>query len=232
MRNLAIIPARSGSKGLKDKNIKDLNGKPLMAYSIEAAVRSGMFDAVMVSTDSEQYAEIAKSSGAEVPFLRSERTSTDSASSWDMVWEVLENYSGIGREFDTFMLLQPTSPLRSAEDILNAYELFEKKEANAVVSVCPVDHSPLQCSTLPEDLSMTDFMSGWAKGRRRQDLEEYYRLNGAIYLSDVEYFRAYKDIYKDRCYALIMGRDHSVDIDDSFDFKLVEALLLLNNKEH
>ena len=232
MGNIAIIPARSGSRGLKDKNIMELCGKPLIGYSIEAALASGMFDTVMVSTDSEKYAGIARNCGAEVPFLRSERTSTDTASSWDVVEEVLDNYSALGKEFETFMLLQPTSPLRTAEDICDAYKLMAEKEANAIVSVCQVDHSPLQCGTLPEDLSMTDFISGWAKGKRRQELGDYYRFNGAIYLSNTEYFREYKDIYKDKCYALIMGKHHSVDIDDLFDFELVEAFLMLSNKEH
>ena len=120
MKNIAIITARSGSKGLPHKNIKLLNGKPLMAWSIEAALKSGMFDTVIVSTDSEEYARIAREYGAEVPFLRSEATSGDNANSWDTVAEVLDNYRKLGREFDTFMLLQPTSPLRSAEDIQRA----------------------------------------------------------------------------------------------------------------
>ena len=108
MRNLAIIPARSGSKGLPDKNIKELNGKPLMAYSIEAANESGCFTEVMVSTDSEKYAQIAREYGAHVPFLRSAATSSDQANSWDMVEEVLAEYAKRGEYFDSFCLLQPT----------------------------------------------------------------------------------------------------------------------------
>ena len=122
MKNLAIIPARSGSKGLVDKNIKLLDGKPLIAYSIEAALQSGVFDMVMVSTDSEKYAEIAWNYGAQVPFLRSAETSSDTASSWDAVAEVIENYRKLGTVFDTFMLLQPTSPLRTAQNIREAYD--------------------------------------------------------------------------------------------------------------
>ena len=113
MKNIAIIPARAGSKGLPDKNIKLLNGKPLLQYSVEAALGSGCFDKVMVSTDSEKYAEIAREAGAEVPFLRSAYTSTDKASSWDMVEEVLDGYERLGWTFDTFCLLQPTSPMRT-----------------------------------------------------------------------------------------------------------------------
>lgn len=140
MNNLAIIPARSGSKGLKDKNIKLLNGKPLIAYSIEAAKKSEIYSHILVSTDSERYGEIAIQYGAEVPFYRSEENASDVASSWDVVKEVLKKYQEMGIVFDTFTLLQPTSPLRKYEDIKKAYELFKEKDAIAVVSVCEMEH--------------------------------------------------------------------------------------------
>ena len=225
MANIAIITARSGSKGLKDKNIKPLAGKPLLSYSIEAALKSEMFDTVMVSTDSEEYADISREYGAEVPFLRSERTSSDTASSWDVVDEVLDGYHKIGKDFETFMLLQPTSPLRTSEDIINAYGLLSEKEAISIVSVCKADHSPLQYGILPDDLSMVDFINGLAKGKRRQDLKDYYRINGAVYLSKVDYFKEFRDIYKKGCYAYIMDRKNSIDIDEEFDFDLAAALL-------
>ena len=114
MKNIAIIPARSGSKGIPDKNIKDINGKPLIAWTIEAAIKSNMFNCVMVSTDSDKYADIARNYGAEVPFLRSSENSSDTSSSWDVVREVLLKYEEMGFLFDTFTLLQPTSPLNSS----------------------------------------------------------------------------------------------------------------------
>lgn len=116
MKNIAVIPARSGSKGLKDKNIKELNGKSLLAQSIEAAQESGRFDTIHVSIDSEYYAEIAKKYGADVPFLRSAELASDTSSTWDTVRFVLEEYTKLGKEFDTITVLQPTSPLRTAED--------------------------------------------------------------------------------------------------------------------
>ena len=119
MNNLAIIPARSGSKGLKDKNIKLLNNQPLISYTIDAANKTGIFSHVMVSTDSKVYADIAQKYGAEVPFLRSKDNSCDVASSWDVVKEVLREYAKLGITFDTVALLQPTSPLRSDKDIMN-----------------------------------------------------------------------------------------------------------------
>lgn len=225
MKNIAIIPARSGSKGLKDKNIKMLAGKPLMAYSIEAAIKSDMFDTVMVSTDSEEYANIARRYGAEVPFLRSAETSSDTASSWAAVSEVLDNYKALGKVFDTFMLLQPTSPLRRSEDICGAYKLLDEKNANTVVSLCETDHSPLSCNTLPVDRSMDGFLQEELKNARRQDVEIYYRFNGAIYLSKVAFYEKFGDIYKSGCYAYIMDKKSSVDIDDEVDFLLCEAIL-------
>ena len=224
MNNIAIIPARSGSKGLVDKNIKLLAGKPLLAYSVEAAIESGVFNTVMVSTDSEEYAQIARSFGAEVPFLRSEKTSSDTASSWDAVAEVLERYHEMGKDFDTFMLLQPTSPLRTSDNIREAYEEMENKRAKSVISLCEVDHSPLQCNVLAETLSLEGFIRKETKGKRRQDMPVFYRFNGAIYLSNVDFFLENHDIYREQCYAYIMNKRDSIDIDDEYDFAIAEAI--------
>lgn len=224
MKSIAIIPARSGSKGLPDKNIRVLGGKPLIAYSIEAALRSKMFDIVMVSTDSDKYAGISRQYGAEVPFLRSEITSGDSAGSWDVVREVLNEYKKLGREFDSVMLLQPTSPLRTAEDIVSAFKLKEEKKANAIVSVCEVDHSPLWSNTLPESLSMNGFVKN--SDVPRQQLPTYYRINGAVYLTDTMLLHKGDRIYDNNCFAYIMPRDRSVDIDNEMDFHMAEFYLL------
>ena len=224
MRNIAIIPARSGAKGLKDKNIKELCAKPLIAYSIEAALESGCFDEVMVSTDSELYAEIAQQCGASVPFLRSEATSSDTASSWDMVEEVLEGYLKLGREFDTFCLLQPTSPLRTAEDIKRAYQLYEEKASFAVVSVCEAEHSPLWCGHLPESKEFDNFID--VEGmKQRQAGGKFYRLNGAIYIVNIERFKTDRFLYQKGSYAYIMRQDQSVDIDTDIDFQIAELLM-------
>ena len=227
MSNIAIIPARSGSKGLKDKNIKTLCEKPLIAYSIEAALNSKCFDEVMVSTDSEKYAEIAKEYGASVPFLRSENTSTDKASSWDMVNEVLEGYRKRGREFSTFCLLQPTSPLRTAEDICAAYQLYKDKASFAVVSVCEAEHSPLWCGHLPESQEFDGFVDAKSL-QRRQAGKKYYRLNGAIYIVKIERFKTDQFLYQKGSYAYIMPQDRSVDIDTKMDFQFAEYLMKLN----
>lgn len=224
MRNIAIIPARSGSKGVKDKNIRNLHGKPLIAYSIEAALRSEVFDEVMVSTDSEHYANIARKYGANVPFLRNHTTATDTASSWDMVEEVLEKYRILEEVFDTVCLLQPTSPLRSAEDIRNAYKLYADKAEFAVVSVCEAEHSPLWCGKLPENHEFINFMDR-DNMKQRQMGNQYYRLNGAIYIVDIKMLRKDRYLYQKGSYAYIMSQECSVDIDTELDFKYAEFLI-------
>ena len=220
MKNIAIIPARSGSKGLKDKNIKELNGKPLLAYSIDAAILSGLFEEVMVSTDSELYADVAKKNGASVPFLRSEEQSGDNAGSWGVVEEVLKKYETLGKRFDTVCLLQPTSPLRRTEDIVAAYELLNDKNADAVTSVCEVDHSPLWIMKLDESCSLGEFRKNLVNAPR-QKLGQYYRLNGAIYIKRIHYGEKIT-LLDEKEYAVIMDRRNSVDIDTLEDFELAE----------
>lgn len=223
-RFLAIITARSGSKGLKDKNIMDLNGKPMMAYTIEAAHRSGIFDDVIVSTDSQQYAQIAEDCGADVPFLRPDELATDQSSSTDVLLYTLDQLKQLGKEYDYFVLLQPTSPLRTSEDISNAVKLLFEKEGDSIVSVCEAEHSPLWCNTLTSDLSMKDFLNQ-ATNKRRQDLGKFYRINGALYISKVTSFIENQTFYTEKAYAYIMHKFNSVDIDDIYDFKYVEFLL-------
>ncbi len=224
MKSIAIIPARSGSKGIKDKNIKILAGKPLLAYSIEAAKESGVFEEIMVSTDSESYAEIARFYGANIPFLRSAKTASDTASSWDMVEEVLARYREVGQTFDTFCLLQPTSPLRTAKDIVDAYALFNEKAEFSVVSVCEAEHSPLWCGRLPENLEFVDFIQP-ENEKQRQASGKFYRLNGAIYIVDVKRFGKDRFLYQKGSYAYIMSQERSVDIDTEIDFKIAEILM-------
>lgn len=221
---LAIIPARSGSKGLKDKNIKFLNGKPLIAYTIEAALKSNVFEDVIVSTDSEKYKIISEEYGAWVPFLRGEELAKDTTSTNEVVEDLLLKLKIIGKKYDSFMILQPTSPLRDEEDINNAVKIFIEKQANSVVSMCECEHSPLLTKELDENFKLDGFLTN-LKETRRQDLKKFYRLNGAIYLSKIDYFFEYKDLYKENSYAYIMQREKSVDIDDIYDFKYLEILI-------
>lgn len=223
---IAIIPARSGSKGLKDKNIRILNGKPLIAYTIEAALAAGIFDTVHVSTDSQKYADIAISFGADVPFLRSGKYARDCSSTWDAVREVLSRYKNMGREFDVCALLQPTSPLRTAQDICEAFSLYFEKSARSLTSVSEVEHPIQWCFKLDNTLSMRDFSASPYKECRRQELEKHYRENGMIYIVGTEDIcRPGFSFYSADCYAFITERRRAIDIDTLQDFILAETLM-------
>lgn len=232
MKNIAIITARSGSKGLPDKNIRPLNGIPLIAYTIRAAVNSGLFETVMVSTDSEKYAEISRSYGAEVPFLRSEETSCDTAGSWDVVREVLAKYSEMGKEYDRVCLLQPTSPLRDAEDLISAFRYMDKIGARNLISVVEVEHPVQWCIPETKDMSLAELAATPAWNMRRQDLPKYFRPNGAVFIADAKKIMDPTYVLeKDKCHGYIMPQIKSVDIDSILDFEYVRCILNLN-KNH
>ncbi len=228
---IAIIPARGGSKGIKNKNIVLLRGKPLIAYTIEAAKESRIFDEILVSTDSTEIARVATKYGANVPFMRPTELSTDSASSIDVIVHTLSYFIENGTYFDYFVLLQPTSPLRTSSDIINAAQLVFEKDANSVVSVCEAEHTTFLINTLPEDLSLFKFIDK-SMIKPRQELPKCYRINGAIYIAKVDYFLENRNFYGEKSFAYIMPRERSVDIDDYIDLKLAEVLLeeLYENK--
>ncbi len=226
---IAIIPARSGSKGLPDKNIRLLKGKPLLAYSIKEAQKSGLFDTIHVSTDSEDYSKLAAAYGADQAFLRNRENAADRSSTWDAVREVLCRYASIGKRFDICVLLQPTSPLRKAEDIVKAYHLFSRTEVRSVVSVTEVEHPVQWCFPLGEDGSMEAFASSPYRNTRRQDLVKQFRENGAIYIVRTEdVMNSDFDLYVNGCYAYVMEQARSVDIDTLTDFRMAEILLQEN----
>jgi len=225
---LAVIPARGGSKRLPNKNILDLCGKPLIAWSIEAAKKSKYIDKVVVSSDRDKILEIAKEYGVEA-LKRPDFLATDTASSVDVVKHVIENYP----EFEYIVLLQPTSPLRNEKHIDEAIELLKKRKADAVISVCEVNHSPLWSNTLPKNFSMENFLKDDIKNKRSQDLPKYYRLNGAIYISKTDKFLEQNTFFLDKnIFAFVMERKNSVDIDDVVDFKLAEVLIKNFKKEY
>ncbi|BBA52190.1 CMP-N-acetylneuraminic acid synthetase [Fusobacterium varium] len=219
---LAIIPARSGSKGLKDKNIKMMNGKPMIAYTIEAAQNSKIFEDIIISTDSEKYAEIAKKYGGSVPYLRDKKLANDNAKSSDVILDILNR---VEKKYDSFIMLQPTSPLRTEKNIIEAYKMYLEKKANSVVSVCEMEHSPLWANILNEERRMDSFLKGIDVNKNRQELETYYRINGALYIANVEYFKKYQNFYYKDSYAYVMKKENSIDIDDELDFKIAEYLI-------
>lgn len=222
---LAVIPARGGSKGLPGKNIRMLAGKPLIAWSIEAAKASNYVDRLIVSTDSSEIADTARQWDAEVPFLRPAHLATDEAKGMEVVFHAMDQMGSWLSPASLFLLLQPTSPLRTSQDIDQAVELFFQKDAKAIVSVCEVDHHPWWTNSLPTDGSMASFMRPELHTTNRQALPVHYRLNGAIYLADVDFLRETGTFLAQGCYAYTMPRERSVDIDSLLDFRLAELLL-------
>jgi CMP-N,N'-diacetyllegionaminic acid synthase len=221
---LAVILARSGSKRLPNKNILDLAGKPLIAWSIDSGLKSKYIDKVVVSSDSEEILNISKQYGSDV-IQRPTILANDTASSFDAVKHTIGNIKDI---FDYVVLLQPTSPLRNNKHIDEAFELLNKNRADAIISVTEVDHSPLWSSTLPKDGSMINFITTDILGKRSQDLEKYYRLNGALYICKIKRLLEESTFFiKDQIFAYKMDRESSVDIDEGIDFKLAEVLLAM-----
>lgn len=224
MKFTALIPARAGSKRLPQKNILPLMGKPLISWTIEAALRCKMFDDVVVSTDCESLAKLARESGARIPFIRPQELSSDIASTSDVVLHAIREL-GLGDD-DVLVLLQPTSPLRRVEDINGTLNMLLKEDATeCVVSLTECEHSPMWCGQLPPSGSMEDFFDKSIINKRSQDLPVYYRLNGAIYASYVRSILSNKGFsYNKRCRGYIMPHEYSVDIDNQFDFQLAEML--------
>lgn len=220
---IAIIPARGGSKRLPRKNVLPLNGKPLIAWSIDAALESKYVDKVIVSTDCHEIANISTEYGASVPFMRPGSIAGDTATTNSVILHALEQYSN---EYDIAVILQPTSPLRIFSDIDNALEMLLSKNADGVVSVCECEHSPLWSNSLPSDGNMGTFIREDIKGKRSQELPSYYRLNGAVYAFTTTALIANQGInYTDSVFSIEMPTLRSVDIDHELDFKIAEALL-------
>ncbi len=225
-RILALIPARGDSKRLPRKNALSLAGKPLVAWSIDAALKSKYIDDIIVSTDDNEIAQISKEYGANVPFIRPEELSTDTADTQSVIKHCLEYLQNNSKKYDLVIVLQPTSPLRTASHIDKAIRLFETKNATSVISVCQCDHSPLWANTLDENQSLRDFIKPEIRGLRSQDLPQYYRLNGALYIYDIaDIIELGNAPYGQGSYAYVMDREFSIDIDTEIDFRFAELFL-------
>jgi CMP-N,N'-diacetyllegionaminic acid synthase len=223
---LALILARSGSKGLPGKNIRPLVDKPLIAWTLKQANNSKYINRIIVSTDDRQIAATTKEYNGEVPILRPPELATDNATSTEAIMHMVDYL--LKTEYyqpDYVMLLQPTSPLRRTEDIDAAMELLLSKKAEAVVSVCKTVHHPWLSNSLPEDHNMKDFLRPQIKNKNRQELPLFYQLNGAIYLASLSYFKAMNGFIGNSTYALVMPRERSVDIDNLLDFQFAELLM-------
>lgn len=223
---LALIPARGGSKGIKNKNIIDLNGLPLIAYSIRAAKESKYIDDVIVSTDSLEIQEISNQYGAETPFIRPQRLASDTAATLDTVLHALNEMKMLGRLYDIVILLQPTSPLRTGEDIDGAVELFERTGEEGVAAVSEVSDSPVLMRKVEADGRLERFLSQ-NSSIRRQDMEKTYRINGSIYINLVSKVDS-NTSFNDNPIGYIMAKRHSVDIDEWVDLEIAKYYIRIS----
>ena len=221
---ISVIPARGGSKRLPGKNVLKLNGTPLIAYSIQSALSCHLIDKVIVSTDSREIADAAIDAGAEVD-MRSEELSTDAATTIDVLKDLLVRLDS----YEICVTLQPTSPLRNADDITKSLELFDKMSADAVISVCKAKHPPQRINTIGSKGEMDNFIREEVQSKRSQDLGDRYRLNGAIYCNLVRVLlNSNSPVFKSNHYAYVMPTNRSVDIDTKEDFDLAEYYITKN----
>lgn len=219
---LAIIPARGGSKGVPRKNIKDLNGKPLIAYTIEEALKCKYIDKVIVSTEDEEIAEISEKFGAEVPFLRPKELSKDDTPTIDTIIHCI-NWLRKNIKYipDYVCLLQCTSPLRKEEDIQGAIKKMVEKKADSVISLCESEQTPYWMKVIV-DGKLKYFLDEGRKYERRQDVLKTYITNGAIYIIKTQILLEKRTWYTEYTVPYIMDRISSIDIDTLDDFELAE----------
>ena len=223
MRILGVIPARGGSKGVPRKNIRSLGGRPLMSYTISAAKESKITHLV-VSTEDDEIASVAKSEGVEV-IMRPEHLAQDETPTHPVIIHVLDHLKAKGHEFDAVFTLQVTSPFRNAHDIDHCIKMLESSDADSIISVAPVGHGhPVLAKKIVND-ALEDFFPE-VEGTRRQDLEPAYIRNGAVYLTRMSTVRG-GSLRGQHQRPYIMPTERSVNIDEPIDFILAEALLRL-----
>jgi N-acylneuraminate cytidylyltransferase len=224
-RVLGLIPARGGSKGVPGKNIRPLGGKPLIAWTIDAAKGCGAIDRLVLSSDDPQIIRVATQHGCEAPFVRSAELASDTAPTMDVVLDALERCPG----FDMVVLLQPTSPLRTSEDISQALDLCVRSHAPACVSVAPAAESPYWMYTLGPRSQMKPLLpvTGFT---RRQDLPSVYSLNGAIYVADAGWLKRTRSFLTEETVAYVMPAERSADVDTESD--LVQLQFLVGDINH
>lgn len=220
MRSLAIITARGGSKRIPRKNIRPFCGKPILAYSIEAAIKSGMFDTVMVSTDDKEIAEIAKSYGAEVPFFRSEKTSNDFATTNDVLLEVLAEYEARGEQFDLGCCIYPTAPFITADRIRQAVETLTESDAETLIPVAGFSYPPQRAMVIENGRLV--FKYPQYIDSRSQDLEKHYHDVGQFYVFRTEAFRRNRKLMLGDILPYVISEMEVQDIDTLTDWEIAE----------
>lgn len=220
MNVLGLIPARGGSKSIPRKNIKDIAGKPLIAWTIESALGSGLLAAVVVSTDDLEIGEVARRHGAEMPFLRPAELAQDDTPGVDPVLHALEVLPG----FDAVLLMQPTSPLRTTEDINGCIRFAEGIGAGCVVSVTEASQHPNWMYRLDAERRLQSLIAE-KHVTRRQDLPAVYAANGALYFARKEWLQRQRAFITADTFGYVMPVERSIDLDSPFDWKLAELLL-------
>jgi len=225
---LAIITARIGSKRIPKKNIRDFCGRPILCYSIEAALNSGVFDEVMVSTDSEEVEKLAKQYGASVPFLRSKKTSDDFATTADVILEVLDGYKKLGYEFDKVFGIYPTAPFVTAEKLKHAMELLIEKNAKKVMPVTAFSAPPQRGYIMKGNFLAMKHPEN--ANKRSQDLEKMYHDAGQFYGYDTKAFLELKGQIWEDVVPLVMPESEVQDIDNEEDWKIAELKYKLMRK--
>lgn len=222
MGNIAIITARGGSKRIPKKNIKEFCGKPIIAYAIEAAIESRIFEEVMVSTDSEEIAKIAEQYGAKVPFMRREETSNDFATTADVLMEVLENYKSIGKQYDYFACIYPTAPFVTAFKLADAMDLLKKEEGTeALISVVKFSFPPQRGFVIKN--GKIQYQYPQFERTRSQDLEPIYHDCGQFYFCSCEAFMKNHTLIQQRTIPYVMDEEEVQDIDTISDWNIAEA---------
>jgi len=223
---VAIIPARGGSKGLPGKNIKLLSGKPMIGYTIEAAMKSNHISDIIVSTDDPEIAEVAKSFGAKVPFMRPGKLAGDKSSAIDTyIYTIDKLNSDFGYSISDFTVLQPTSPLRTSDDIDAAATLFKEKNADSVISVTEALHPPIWAKKIRDDGVLVNYFESDLYNKNRQEIETAYMPNGAIFIFKFEKLKSNYTYYFERTFPHMMEAERSIDIDTHYDFDIAGFLL-------
>lgn len=220
-RRIAIITARGGSKRIPGKNIRAFCGRPVIAYSIEAALSSGVFSEVMVSTDSEQIAETARTYGAKVPFFRSARNSDDYATTADVILETLQAYRELGQEFDTVCCIYPTAPFVTPQKLQTAVKLMEEKHPAAVIPVTAFTYPPQRCFVFNQEQCMEYKYPEYVRARS-QDLEKQYHDAGQFYVYPAAAFLEHKGMVTRDILPMVLPETEVQDIDSEEDWKLAE----------
>lgn len=222
---IALIPARGGSKGLPQKNIKLLAGKPLIVHTIDIALKSKFISEIIVSTDDKNIAEIARKAGALIPFLRPEELASDTAMAIDnYIYTVDRLNNDREAKIDEIIILQPTSPLRSIEDVDGSIELFKSRKADSVVTYCEEHHPISWHRYINDDYTFTEIFDSNVL-KNRQDNNKTFYPNGAVYIFNLERTLRKRIYYTSNSFAYIMPRQRSIDIDNLEDFEYAEFIL-------